>query len=755
MASEREAIRQHVIPPLATLCQEAGKVLELVDPWESIPEGATPDTDELARRLDAIEQCAPLFVSLFGERYGFPPGDHAAEVLERHPWVRSCKDASLFELEIRQALLKDPVLATRALCYFRDADFVADLKLEKQLSYSAESIDAAGSLAALKGRIREGGFGVWENYPCTWDEEAGRLGGLEAFSERLFQDLWSAFRAEFPEEFSNVDHSLGGLPEFGPAGAGVSAEAAEGKEESSFEGFSELLGEDEGQGSQPQQDDRDTQLTAPKAPDGPSPPEKQSASSEGALETFGGLTHSLDSAHDDDDEPDLPPLSDFSFEAEESEAEAKSDEKPKEPTPLSLFESGIGLGENEDRPPSQTDARDTVLPPLPSATGGEGDEDWGLVEDEPDEAPPSVPLNVFDTPVSGHDDASAPTLQAPPPPSAGTPGRETPPPGFVPKEAVPLFGAGSSGAGPGESVADGLVEVPLFDAEGLVSNGQALSPVRGASGQAPVFQGGFEPDSSATTQPTEPGESPEWPATLDAPVSSHAAETVLQASPAAFEEGEGRKGKAVLLLTVLVVVAALGGAGYWAVTQLSVPGAPTAPPSQAVAPVDAPSPPAQQTVSAPVDSTVTSPENAPKEPADEVATVVEVAGKPALKLTPPPARTLVFPENVVLGDLFVREFGDRGIRTWEHLGAARGTVQVPAGKDIRLSVDLINLTLLSGFKPDDFHTISLRGLRIVDGQLELLKRFTGLGLVNLTYTMVTETGAEDLEKALPGCIVLR
>ena len=44
-----------------------------------------------------------------------------------------------------------------------------------------------------------------ENYPCRWDEEAGRVADLEAFGQQVLDDLWGAICAEYPEGAPEVD----------------------------------------------------------------------------------------------------------------------------------------------------------------------------------------------------------------------------------------------------------------------------------------------------------------------------------------------------------------------------------------------------------------------------------------------------------------------------------------------------------------------------------------------------------------------
>lgn len=146
---------------------------------------------------------------------------------------------------------------------------------------------------------------------------------------------------------------------------------------------------------------------------------------------------------------------------------------------------------------------------------------------------------------------------------------------------------------------------------------------------------------------------------------------------------------------------------------------------------------------------------------------------------PLPARTVVFPPDRSMGELFVRKgFEPELYSFWEKSGRAQGPIEISAGKELRLNVtpqastDLSPLAAvssnglqylqLSGTRVANAgleHIKHLTGLRVLwlydtrisDAGLPLLQGLSGLRVLNLRSTLVSKGGINQLQKSLSGC----
>lgn len=118
------------------------------------------------------------------------------------------------------------------------------------------------------------------------------------------------------------------------------------------------------------------------------------------------------------------------------------------------------------------------------------------------------------------------------------------------------------------------------------------------------------------------------------------------------------------------------------------------------------------------------------------------------------ARTLHFPADRFLGVLYVRDVGkyrdDHGwaSKGWEELGPARGTVTVPAGKELRLVVHRSagdDLSPLKVLQPDDLVWLECWQVPVDDDNLQYVAYLTGLKSLTLRYAYVSDAGLKHLE----------
>lgn len=104
-------------------------------------------------------------------------------------------------------------------------------------------------------------------------------------------------------------------------------------------------------------------------------------------------------------------------------------------------------------------------------------------------------------------------------------------------------------------------------------------------------------------------------------------------------------------------------------------------------------------------------------------------------------RTVSFPEDRSLGNLFVRRQAARPGEPWKHLGEARGAMLVPEGNDLFLRVspegaaDLSPLQLLGR---DDLQALDLSGIPVSDAAIGPLADLRYLQWLSLSGTEVTD-----------------
>lgn len=132
-----------------------------------------------------------------------------------------------------------------------------------------------------------------------------------------------------------------------------------------------------------------------------------------------------------------------------------------------------------------------------------------------------------------------------------------------------------------------------------------------------------------------------------------------------------------------------------------------------------------------------------------------LAGVVVWNLAPSPARkarTVRFPKNRILGELFTEPYpaSGWGISQMRWLGLARGEVRVPAGHRLVLNVeDRISehsLKALSKLGPQDLQSLLIRGCDITDSSLAYLKSFTWLEELDVSCNRISGEGLVSLER---------
>ena len=149
MHAERDHLVKVVFPELRE--RMAGRHLYLVD--IDLRWGITEEEAEQGKALEIclgeIERSRPFFIAILGERYGSLLGSLLEDAELDHPWLVEHEGHSLTALEITHAVLRNPELARRALFYFRDPSFIAQIPEPARADYAAEDDGAASKLVAL------------------------------------------------------------------------------------------------------------------------------------------------------------------------------------------------------------------------------------------------------------------------------------------------------------------------------------------------------------------------------------------------------------------------------------------------------------------------------------------------------------------------------------------------------------------------------------------------------------------------------
>lgn len=188
MQAEREELVKRVFPRLRQLCEERGVAWGEVDLRWGITEEEAAEGRVLPICLAEIERCRPFFIGLLGERYGWVPDQHPADLQadEQFSWLAEHVQKSVTELEILHGALRPGPAHTHAYFYLRAADYWQQLPPGTNAAdFVSENAQAAAQLALLKERLRQSGFPLREyQHPA----EAGAL--IQADLANLIEELF-------------------------------------------------------------------------------------------------------------------------------------------------------------------------------------------------------------------------------------------------------------------------------------------------------------------------------------------------------------------------------------------------------------------------------------------------------------------------------------------------------------------------------------------------------------------------------------
>jgi WD40 repeat protein len=187
-AEERDLLVRKVFPELRRRARERNvEVIDIDLRWGITPEQAERG-EVLPICLAEIDRARPYFFGFIGDRYGWVPeaNHYDPSLLVEQPWLDEHRGGkSVTELEMLHGVLNNPGMAGRAFFYFRDTQY----SQAKGSVYLSEGEEHRAKLELLKGRIRESGFPLMEEYPSP-----------EVLAARVQEDLWRVIDEAFPME---------------------------------------------------------------------------------------------------------------------------------------------------------------------------------------------------------------------------------------------------------------------------------------------------------------------------------------------------------------------------------------------------------------------------------------------------------------------------------------------------------------------------------------------------------------------------
>jgi tetratricopeptide (TPR) repeat protein len=216
MHAERDWLQARVFPELQERLQARASYLSPVDLRWGV---ASSFEDEAMRNLTVLQicfgelrRCLPYFIALVGDRYGWvPSADHADAALRAAGLRLDGEGKSITELEIEAGLLSRPADEQSGFVYLRAPLPYDEMGAEVAARFSDASSPAPGAsegaakLAALKERLFQQVPQHVRRYEASWDEDARRVVGLEAFGRQVLEDLWGAFERTIPAIAPPVD----------------------------------------------------------------------------------------------------------------------------------------------------------------------------------------------------------------------------------------------------------------------------------------------------------------------------------------------------------------------------------------------------------------------------------------------------------------------------------------------------------------------------------------------------------------------
>lgn len=225
MHAERDHLRIQVLPELSERLRPHGLRVEVVDFRQGLevsePDGSSfPERLVLSACLSEINRCAPFFLSLIGERYGWIPAAESSRwVAQEHGLQGDVVELSITDLEIRFALSAGLAQSGGLRAYLRGPLPVAVRESEEASLFldtqelPSDPADRGQPLKRLRQCLRTmlEGTGRIRDYAVEWDSCAHRVNpdSLGPWGQQVLEDLWEDIAREFGLQ-SSGEGSFGG-----------------------------------------------------------------------------------------------------------------------------------------------------------------------------------------------------------------------------------------------------------------------------------------------------------------------------------------------------------------------------------------------------------------------------------------------------------------------------------------------------------------------------------------------------------------
>ena len=201
MQSERDMIREKVLPELEDRLKRFGGNIEFIDlRWgiDTVGEDEETSSKKIMRScFDEIKRTEPFFIVLLGERYGWiPPDEETASALADEGLAddQDFKNRSVTEIEITFAQ-KFYSHNNKCLFYLRaPVDYGNDKNAHAMFVSHGEE---AAKLSELKQKIRDTYPEQVREYQAHWEPSAQRIAGLDFLEQQIIEDIWQSIHEEF------------------------------------------------------------------------------------------------------------------------------------------------------------------------------------------------------------------------------------------------------------------------------------------------------------------------------------------------------------------------------------------------------------------------------------------------------------------------------------------------------------------------------------------------------------------------------
>jgi len=197
MQSERDILRDVVIPRVNTFAAEYGAQVELIDLRWGVNTADVSEEEQthkvLRTCLDEIQRSRPFFIGILGDRYGWvPPEQEMNDAVESVEYCATTLKQSVTSLEIEYGALHSPEPPV-CLFYFRRIKNFMLNKHDSTIYYDKGT--AQSRLKVLKEEIKK----KFKNQVRRYDVRIanGEVSGLESFADMLTEDIIAVLRAEW------------------------------------------------------------------------------------------------------------------------------------------------------------------------------------------------------------------------------------------------------------------------------------------------------------------------------------------------------------------------------------------------------------------------------------------------------------------------------------------------------------------------------------------------------------------------------